>query len=803
MGAVALLVLLGGVATGRGPAVGGPDGALPRRVRAQALLAEGKHEEALGEATIGLEYAPENIDLLDLASRAAEKLDRRDEALLRARLALDLAREVPDRRTLAVDLARRIAGLDPLESKGAALLEECAAANFRLAEMCAARALPLNAIDLYLRSLGTAFDARARAALDRLYGNPKTVPALLEAGPDLPLRAPLRVPAGKAAEEDMSHFTWEAAWQIRSARTTVVSNLPREEAEAVSGAMEQMVRFYGTVLRRPERGDPPTLTLRVYSSAGQYEEFETSRPAAAPGFYSPSGSYVATFHPLWKAQPRPGLWRTLFREGARAFLPRATGKAAPAWVEEGTALYFEGARVHRNGWVETNLVPGTRLLETARALEAGKPALKEVVSLVGGGERPAEFGSLAWALVYFLLNFEDDRSERSYRPLHAEFLESVRAGATSDPFERFVSTFVKKARRPGVETFEDFVGRFEEWIVALQETHGGTSSSADRLLERARKQRGDGKREAAIESCRFALAKRPEDPGALFELAEVEGEVRRKDAALLHLRRALAVVAGKGAPASRPADEEGALEDCLARIQGLDKPLADGLREQWTTRRDRAAEVARVYAEAGYPREALRVLDAVQRALGPDPGLLAIRKQLAGSTGVDPRPWRRLRLGPELDSWEWGGYQKATSDGILLEFDRSNSVFYRHAIPDPYRFEATLVPVEPDRACAAALLFGRHGETGSLSFAFGAKGQVAVFRYGEAGPKAVRPLKTPSWDRRKPLRLAIDVSEGGAEFFADDLSIGRIPLTPSERVGRIGLVVEEGKVEFRDIRARW
>ncbi|HKB16611.1 MAG TPA: hypothetical protein VKF62_11130, partial [Planctomycetota bacterium] len=731
------------------------------------------------------------------------KLDRKDEALLRARLALDLAREVPERRTLAAELARRIAGLDPLESKGAALLEECAAANFRLAELCAGRALPLNAIDLYLRSLGTSFDARARAALDRLYGNAKTAAALLDAGPDLPLRAPARVSAERAAEEDMRHYDWADAWQIRASRTTVVSNVAREDAEAVSGAMEQMVRFYGSVLRVPERGDPAALTLRVYSAEWQYEELETSRPAATSGFYSSSGPYVATFDPLWKAQPLSVLWRTLFREGARAFFPRATGKAAPEWVEEGTAIYFEGARVHPNGWVETNLVPGTRLLEAARALEAGTPTLKEVVSLVRGGERPAGFGSLAWSLVYFLLNFEDDRSERTYRPLHAEFLESALAGASADPFERFVSTFVKKARRPGVETFEEFVRRFEEWIVALHQTYAGDSSTADRLLERARKQRGDGKREAAIESCRFALAKRPEDPAALLELAEVEGELRRKDAALLHLRRALGVVAGGSTPASRPADPEGALEGCLAKIQGLDKPLVDGLRELWTTRRDRAAEVARAYAGAGFPREALRVLDGVRRALGPDPGLLALRKELAGSTGIDPRPWRRLRLGPELNSWEWSSYQKATSDGILLEFDRSNSVFYRHAIPDPYRFEATLVPVEPGRACAAALLFGRHAETGPLSLALGNKGQVAVFRYGEAGPKMIRPLRTPSWDRRRPLRLAIGVSEEGAEFFADDLSIGRIPLSPSERVGRIGLVVEEGKVEFRDLRARW
>ncbi len=802
MEAAALLLLIAIQGTGGEPAAGAPDGALPRRVRAQALFAEGNPEDALREATAGLEFAPENLDLLDLASRSAERLGRKDEALAFSRLALGIAREGPERKPLAEELSRRIAGLDPLESKGAALVEECAALNFRLAEACAARSLPLNAIDLHLRSLGTPFDARARVALDRLYSSAKVAETLLEAGPDLPLRAPGRASPDRTAEEDMRHYTWADAWRIRGPRTLLVTNVGRESAEAVSGAMEQMVRHYETLLRRPARGDPPPLTLRVYSSEGEYEELETSRPAGAPGFYSPGENYVATHDPLWKAAPRPLLWRNLFREASRAFLPRGLEAAAPPWIVEGTAACFEGARLHPNGWVEADRIPEQRLPEAARALERGEPTLKEVVSLEAGGEQPAGFGDLAAVLVAFLLHYEDERSVRTYRPLHAEFLDAARSAAKSAPFDRFVSTFVKKARSPGVETFEDFVGRFETWVVDVRSMHAGPSAAADRFLERARKQRRDGKREVAIESCRSALRKRPDDPAPLLEMAEVEAEMRRKDAALLHLRRALES-GGEEEAASRDTGGGGVLEERLARVGALDKPLADGLRELRAARRDRAIEVARAYAGAGFPREALRVLDGVRGAIGPDGGLAALRKEIARSSGVDSRRWRCLRLGPGLDSWEWGERQEAAPDGILFKTERPTHVFYRHAIPDPYRFEVTLVPFELPGESGARLLFGVHGEGGLLSLSLAADGRVTAQRFGEAGPKAIRSFPTLPWDRKRPLRLAVDVSEAGAEFFVDDRSIGRIPLSPSERTGRVGLSFGPGKAEFRHVRARW
>src|SRR6187549_4107898 len=107
--AIVLALALGFLAAPQGPKADAP----PGLAEAQALASAGKNDEALTKAEEGLEIAPSDPRLLALAARTAADLERKDEALWYALLALDEVRGQKDWADLEKELTARIAALDP------------------------------------------------------------------------------------------------------------------------------------------------------------------------------------------------------------------------------------------------------------------------------------------------------------------------------------------------------------------------------------------------------------------------------------------------------------------------------------------------------------------------------------------------------------------------------------------------------------------------------------------------------------------------------------------------------------------
>src|SRR5262249_38779145 len=139
----------------------------------------------------------------------------------------------------------------------------------------------------------------------------------------------------------------------------------------------------------------------------------------------------------------------------------------PAWLNEGTASYFEGARLRTNGSVETNLIPEERLFYLEKSLKEGQPKLKDVVSFYKPGSYEGSYYPFGWGLVYFLLNYEDDKCERVYVQPYQDYIAAYSSGGKHDVLGRFVEYFVTKPKQPGVATFEDFEKRWSNWILDL------------------------------------------------------------------------------------------------------------------------------------------------------------------------------------------------------------------------------------------------------------------------------------------------------------------------------------------------
>ncbi len=771
----------------------------PRLGRVLGLLSEGMNEEALDEAELALEYASENLELLDAASRAALALGRPDEALFHAAIALDLVRETPERKGIREAMTKRIGEVDPLEGKGGALLEDFAGRLMRLGETCAGRGLPANAVDLYGRCAGTPRAGSAQAALDRLYAQRKVVESLLETGLDVPVRTAERRSPGRAAREDAAHATWDKAWEVKSPNYTVTTNLPRALADQASTAMEQMNRFYRIVFRHRERGGGTARCgIRIYRTRPEFDALEEGPGASVGGFYAVGENRVATYDPRSEGRPLSELWETLFHEASHQFTHMISADLVPGWLNEGTASYFEGARLLPNGAVEANLIPDSRLHEVRQALGSGKPTLEEVLSYFEEGSYPGEFYGVGWAIVYFLHNYEDDACERVYRPLYGEFVDSYRTGGKHDPFERFVATFVKKAKRPSVSTFEDFERLFRAWILELHDLHFGPPEKADSLLARARRQREKGKREAAVESYRWALRKRPDDPSALAGLAEVESELKRRDAAFLHFRQAIA--AARAAP--EPPPEHAALaESCWRRIESMDKALSDGLASAQAGLVEGASGAASQYVEAGFPRQGLRILDGAMRVLGGDGTLRARRREIAQETGVDSRRWRRIGLSPDLVEWEGDEEWQLEGETLRARTKGLSFLFLREEPPDSFRFEAAIEPLETAEKSYFALAFGVNAQTGITVYGVGKDGSLDVARFGREW-KALKVFQPARLKKGGTIRLGVDHSEEGVEFYRDGKLLGRLPLPAAERRGQIGLFVQDAAATIRDVRLK-
>src|SRR5258705_3766419 len=377
------------------------DGAPPQLAEARALLEGGKSKEALDAARLGLEFAPDLPEMLDLASRAAQAAGGADEALWYAELAVNALAEIQsptkEQKALADALAKRLTELDPTGDKGRAAIAGYAASLFAIGKDCATRKLYVNAVDLLTRCRDSALAVAAEAELAKVYDNKKAVESLIDSGLDVPVKATKKRAPDAAAKEDAKHATWATAWEIKGDQYTVKTDFPRETAESISLAMEQMNRFYRSVFHKNEVGGSKTarVTICIYKSRVEFDENEKENgkpvdPNVA-GFFVPNENRVSTYDPRSDKRPLSSLWETLFHESSHQFTHLISADLIPAWLNEGTASYFEGARLRGNGVVEANLVPEERLSSLEILIQQGKPTLEEVVTYFQPGSYEGEY----------------------------------------------------------------------------------------------------------------------------------------------------------------------------------------------------------------------------------------------------------------------------------------------------------------------------------------------------------------------------------------------------------------------------
>ena len=775
----------------------------------RALLEKGAAGEALGKLELALEYRPDDTELLAAAARASVAAGDTDRAYWYAVLAREAIGDDAKRKALVKELDGLIEKLGLPEVSADVLLEDYASEVLKLAQTCERRKLYANAVDLLAACRGTRFEPRADERLEKLFSKEKTIEALLASGVEIPAKPTTKRSPDFIAKEDARHSTWDDPHEVDTEFYAVDTNMGYEMAHSIAMAMEQMNQFYRKVFQYKERGGSMrSCGIRVYATREEFDEHEGEKDRDVKGFFVPLENRVATYDPRADGEPLGELWSTLFHEASHQFTEATTTNLMPGWLNEGTASYFEGALLLPSGQVVANQVPDRRLEDLLYLLEKGSPTLKEVVSYFEEGSYDVTYYPFGWGLVYFIQNYEDGRSERVYVPIYRDYMQTYTKGGNHDVFGRFVEYFVEKAQQPGIETFEQFEARWKQWIQDLEDVHFGPAEKADVLLERARAQVANGKLEYARETYGRALDKRPDDARALYERAQVLLGLGGVDGGLLDYRRVIRLARSQpDAAAPMPGfGEQSAAEvlaDCLARITEVNDVVGAAVGETDAAFVSATKEAAGAFAEAGFPRGAVYLIETSIAVLGGDASLAGLAAEIRSEKGIDLRRWRRFALEGGLELWEAGAGWSAAGEELRLATDGLVTCTRRGEMPEAYRLEARIRPGKPDKEAMFGLVFGSNSATGAKGFALApqarAIGLVALKEGGDVDQQFEHALKPDA----KEYLLALEVTPGHVEFFLDHKRVGSVDLPRRELLGRVGVFGQDTEAVFADVRVRY
>ncbi len=745
-----------------------------------------------------LEDTPGDAKLLEACGLAALDEEETDLGIWYLTLAVDAA---PDDEELLLSVAREFATFDYPIEEGQALMASYTETLFKVSKACSSKKLYANAVDLLVRCKGTRYEEAAQKRLDKIYNNKKALAALLASGISVPTQQGTKMRPEQIAKEDAKHAEWEQAFELKGTFYTIKTNMGYELAHAMASAMAQINTSYRQVFNYKTRGGSMrSCEIRVYKTRAEFDEHEDDIDANVKGFYRPLDNNVTTYDP--RTDKHPGtladLWSTLFHEASHQFTRAVWPNPIPTWLNEGTACYFEGTRIERGGQVTFNGIPDSRLRNLVALIDMGSPTVEEVITYFKPGSYEGNYYPFGWGLVYFMRNYEDESSERVYVPIFEDFMASYKSGGKHDVKERFVEYFVEKAKQSEVKTYEDFLVRWKAWIKELHGLHFGGKEVADQLIARARKQAKDKQPEYAIESYKWALRKRANDPVALEELAGLLLAQKQKDGALYFYRK-LAEVARSSATHDEATTE--LLERALAGVAKVDRTIAKNLGEADDKVVAETLKLANTCVEAGLDRSALRFIGTTQALMSGDGELTALANELGQD--LDMRLWRRINPQEGLEGWRNGDDWSAKSGGIAVNTKGMRLATCRQDPPSEFLYEAKVEVSSHGEIWLYGLLFGSNPSSGELLYAIMPFTRtIGVISFIEGEPEFIEEFEADIDWSSDSATLAIEVAEGKVDFYFDGEKVGTME-GGEELQGRVGLFVQDVKAEFSDLRFKY
>jgi hypothetical protein len=768
-------------------------------------------DEATTAAELALEADAEDPELLIGAADAWLAADDKDRAAWYATLAREAnGTDSPDA-GVERSVVRIHTAVSMPETSLVAGIDEHSKRLFQLAEACRKRKLYANAAELLGRLRGTRYERQAMEKLNSIFKKESVVLELLAAGIEVPPREDPNADPVKMARQNAKHRTWKKAWQVKSKNYTVITNMDHNMAVQISQAMEQINIYYRVVFGyKKSGGGMQRCTVEVHRTRDGFDAAEgtADRPTLG-GFYSPTENRVVTFDGRSIGMSIDDLWGTLFHEASHQFTRQVWKQEIPTWLNEGTASYFEGARILPGGAVVANGIPDSRLSSLRIIQHRGTPSLRDVITHFTSGSYPGAYYPVGWGLVYFFHNFEDAEGERPYLDIFRNYRDEYQGSGIHDVEGRFVEFFVKKAKVDGVNTLDEFDQLFQSWIKDLNSTHFGGREKARVLVERARKQRDNGHLENAADTYRWALEKRSDHAGALRDLADVLVELKRNDAAVFRYRQLLELARGAKTPKAKlfgvKDQDAGQLAAyALEQLTDVERGVADLIAALGEGLSGDAASSTEVWLEAGFPRVALVHLEEARAILNHPRSLVELSKKVAKDSGADIWRWRTLPVDASLSRWSADeGFSSKKGAMLASVGDGMHRAICIDRPATDYHYEARIGVTSEGRNAKLALVLGAGGRERYVSFS-PISGTV-VMRDADEDDKsknAVETLPMPKSTNWADFVIGVDVRGRKAQVFVDGKLIGTFEITARAMRGRLGVVAQDIEAVFYHLRVR-
>lgn len=460
---------------------------------ARALAAAGKWAEVATtlEELLRFEVATPQVD--DLLGQAFAKLGRKDEAAFHFDRAL---RQTPDDDKEFQRLRKRLIESDSLTTRRDAALNKAAKSLFE-----SARALHDGGhVERALQLLERLAPIARGAELTQISSLASSIRSATE-----------KVDLDKAGDGERPADGWPE-FKFESQRYLLRADLEPAVTEMLGRTMDEIFEYYVKIYFDGDRArlDPRKATIFVHASHEDMGKSWKGDSAIPGGWWSPSEWQVHCYDTRGDAGSLDEMLSTLFHEASHQFMTMlAGGDGTPAWLNEGTSSFFEGATAMADGkvlWPDAalgRLVTLTAMLKGQR-LGGPTPTFLEVISYNKPGSYPPEYYPWGWGLVYFLQQYEDPATlEFAYRPKYVEYRDEVIKRRT-DPREAFEKVFVGAGKHPTIAAFET---EWKRWIQdAIHPLHVGMQrrelrmAAVQRYLDAAKVAAADAKKAKVSEN---------------------------------------------------------------------------------------------------------------------------------------------------------------------------------------------------------------------------------------------------------------------------------------------------------------